>query len=408
MASIRKMRERYYVLYDWYDLTGKRRQKSESFFSKEEAMIRKSEIEFLKRSGRWIKQSDKTTKQFLLEWISIHAKKYWQHQTYSSTLLFFENHVFPHIGDIPVNRLSPIHIDSLISTLRTTKTIRQSSGNELTKYLSGTTIRYIYTQLKQAMDDAVAWKLLCSNPVTCKPPKKDYHEQPIWTPDIVLQALNEIPKHSLLHLAVHLSFVCSLRIGEILGITLDCIDLSNNRILIDKAIQRISKNAFDELPNNNISKVLTSIVQNSTSLLVLKTPKTKTSIRYVYFSDVLKEEIEKRLVTREKENVYFSHLYNDHNLLFALEDGSPIEPGLCSKWFRKWQRSNWPDREPLVFHGLRHSSATYKLLLSNGDYKTVQKDTGHASADVLLNIYAHSQEENRKALIQRIELDLYK
>ena len=36
----------------------------------------------------------------------------------------------------------------------------------------------------------------------------------------------------------------------------------------------------------------------------------------------------------------------------------------------------------VVFHSLRHSSATYKLKLSKGDIKATQGDTGHKSADM--------------------------
>ena len=46
--------------------------------------------------------------------------------------------------------------------------------------------------------------------------------------------------------------------------------------------------------------------------------------------------------------------------------------------------------EKIVFHGLRHSSATYQLLQSGGDFKTVQDSTGHATAGMLMDTYAHT------------------
>ena len=46
-----------------------------------------------------------------------------------------------------------------------------------------------------------------------------------------------------------------------------------------------------------------------------------------------------------------------------------------------------------MFHGLRHSSATYQLLQSDGDFKSVQGNTGHATAAVLMGTYAHLQKE---------------
>ena len=44
----------------------------------------------------------------------------------------------------------------------------------------------------------------------------------------------------------------------------------------------------------------------------------------------------------------------------------------CDKWYRTW-RVEHPEFTRIVFHGLRHSSATYQLMISGGDVKTVQR-----------------------------------
>lgn len=51
--------------------------------------------------------------------------------------------------------------------------------------------------------------------------------------------------------------------------------------------------------------------------------------------------------------------------------------------------------------------STYKLLLSDGDIKSVQGDTGHSKSQVLLDVYAHSQEKARMALTKKVERDFY-
>ena len=60
-----------------------------------------------------------------------------------------------------------------------------------------------------------------------------------------------------------------------------------------------------------------------------------------------------------------------------------------------------------MFHGLRHSSATYQLLQSGGDFKSVQGNTGHATATVLMDTYAHTQDKPRLELAEKIEADFY-
>ena len=66
-----------------------------------------------------------------------------------------------------------------------------------------------------------------------------------------------------------------------------------------------------------------------------------------------------------------------------------------------------PEFEKIVFHGLRHSSATYQLLQSGGDFKSVQGNTGHATATVLMDTYAHTQDKPRLELTEKIEADFY-
>ena len=69
-----------------------------------------------------------------------------------------------------------------------------------------------------------------------------------------------------LKLAINLSFSCSLRLGELLGLTWDCVDISpeaieENRayVFINKESQRIRKeslNALDEVDSELLAKVL--------------------------------------------------------------------------------------------------------------------------------------------------------
>ena len=74
-------------------------------------------------------------------------------------------------------------------------------------------------------------------------------------------------------------------------------------------------------------------------------------------------------------------------------------------------RSRMAGRHPeftrIVFHGLRHSSATYQPMISGGDVKAVQGTTGHATADMLVNTYAHIQQSSRVELGRKFEESFY-
>ena len=93
-------------------------------------------------------------------------------------------------------------------------------------------------------------------------------------------------------------------------------------------------------------------------------------------------------------------------MLLRLPNGLAVEPVLIRKKFLKWQDAH-PEFPRIVFHGLRHSSATYQLMISGGDIKAVQGTTGHASADMLVNTYAHIQQSSRVELGKKFESGFY-
>lgn len=94
-------------------------------------------------------------------------------------------------------------------------------------------------------------------------------------------------------------------------------------------------------------------------------------------------------------------------MLFAFEDGTPIEPGKIQKWFKKWQEEeDDPEIKKIVFHELRNSSTSYRLRVSGGDMATVMDGNGHSSVESMAP-YVTAFEEDQKMLIQLMEQDLY-
>ena len=79
---------------------------------------------------------------------------------------------------------------------------------------------------------------------------------------------------------------------------------------------------------------------------------------------------------------------------------------MCPASDPEWQDAH-PEFSRIVFHGLRHSSATYQLMISGGDVKAVHGTTGHATADMLVNTYAHIQKSSRVELGKKFEEGFY-
>ena len=65
-----------------------------------------------------------------------------------------------------------------------------------------------------------------------------------------------------------------------------------------------------------------------------------------------------------------------------------------------------PDRR-ITFHGLRHCSASLKLQIGGGNIKAVQGDTGHSQSRMVTDLYAHTNNEERRRLAEKVETDFF-
>ena len=240
-------------------------------------------------------------------------------------------------------------------------------------------------------------------------PKVNIEERTIWDEKTMLAALQTI-ENPALHLAVHMSMILSLREGEILGLQPSDLDFDaadgRGTISVSKTMQRANKDALEKLDPNQVYHTFPDRREGSKSSLILKKPKTKKSNRVLYMTKPLKEELLAWLEKLKQNEQNAPEKYSNCGQLFRLPDGLPIAPELLTKWYRQW-RSAHPEFEQIVFHGLRHSSATYQLLQSDGDFKSVQGNTGHATAAVLMDTYAHTQDKPRLELTEKIEANFY-
>lgn len=135
--------------------------------------------------------------------------------------------------------------------------------------------------------------------------------------------------------------------------------------------------------------------------LVLKEPKTKTSVRKVFLPKTVAEMLQKRFEVIENLKELFGEEYTDYNLVFASSCGRPIEGQVINRALKKLIDDN--DLPPVVFHSFRHSSITYKLKLNGGDMKSVQGDSGHAQVKMVADVYSHIIDDDRRLNAQRFE-----
>ena len=324
--------------------------------------------------------------------------------------------VVPYLGKKQIQKVQTYDLEQFYATLSRTPRGLYKQGVKQTltdkqkrQFLTGASIREVHAMLKTAFSYAVEWGLLLKSPIPREAPKSTSEERTIWDERTMLAALQTI-ENPALHLAVHMSMILSLREGEILGLQPSDLDFDaadgRGTISVNKALQRADKVALSKIDPTQIYHTFPDRREGSKSSLILKRTKTKKSNRILYMTKPLKEELLAWLEKMKQDEQSAPEKYSNCGQLFRLPDGLPIAPEALSKWYRTW-RAEHPEFEKIVFHGLRHSSATYQLIESGGNIKAVQGNTGHATTGILMDTYAHTQDKPRLELAEKIEADFY-
>jgi integrase len=415
MASIRKRKTnkgtKYTVLYDFTDKDGKRRQKSAGTFDrKSDAELSLSDIESKKRKNDFVVPSDETTGEFIARWLPIRAaSKRWEASYLETATYLLKNHVVPEIGNMLLRHVTSMHIEVMFARLQRKRHIvhgKRKTESDI-PFLSQSTLASIYTLVKCFFDAAVLWKVIDENPVKIEKPEADEHESAFWESDMIRLALENM-SDGCLRLMVHIASAHTCRNGEICGLTWDTINFEKGTLLINKTLQRVKKKAFEQLPPKEVFRIFPNKVKNSETVLILKTPKTKKSVRVLYLTSPILDALRMRKERIEKDKTDIGEDYRDFDLVFCHEDGTPIEPNLLLTRFHKWQERHSDLGLPaIVFHGLRHSSTTLLMSISSSDAKTVQSVTGHHSAKFVFDEYNHAVPSKQKELVRKLENVLY-
>ena len=417
MASIIKRNGKYAVVLNYTDQEGKRRQKWETFPTKKEAQAYKAKLDYSQAMGmQMVVSSTKTVDELLEEFISKYGTQNWSHGYYYKAQSLVKHYISPYIGNMKLKDLSPRFIENYYHNLMQVDSAlspKQFGKKKTdTQKVSARTVKEIHKLLHSAFRQGERWEMVESNPFD-KVITPKYKEVPreIWELDDLKKAL-EACDNPILELCINLAFSCSLRLGEILGLTWDCVHISDELIesnsawiYVEKQLQRITVDAAEAIDSDSIRLKFPSVNTRVSTILVLKDPKTRSSIRKIFLPRTVAEMLKERKKQVGMYKDYLGDEYNDYNLVICYENGTPMEGDKIRQFFKKLIKDN--DLRPVVFHSLRHSSTTYKLKLSGGDIKAVQGDTGHSEAAMITERYAHILDDDRRINAEKFEEMFY-
>ncbi|MEG1884564.1 MAG: tyrosine-type recombinase/integrase, partial [Clostridia bacterium] len=281
---------------------------------------------------------------------------------YSCNVALIRNYISPMLGDMKLNEITARVLEKYYATLPTIEAV-QSCTQKYSQYKAKTfvalpTIRKIHNLLRSAFTQAMKWDLMERNPATLATvPKFEMKKREIWDAPTLFRAM-ELCEDDRLKLCMNLSFACSLRLGEMLGLTWDCVDISEESIrddrasiFINKELQRANKAAFVALKKKDVVATFPETKVNCRTVLLLKKPKTVSSVRKVFLPKTVAEMLAVWKDEQDSVREALGAEYQDYSLVIASPLGTPVEGSRIEAAMRRLIKEN--NLSPVVFHSLR-------------------------------------------------------
>lgn len=347
-------------------ITKKRKRIKQSFQGKkgdaEKEMARLvTELE----KGTYIEPGKTTVSEYLLWWVEQHSiGKNLAPKTIVSYRQIITLHLIPALGNIPLSKLQPMHIQQFV--------------NQMLQKRSPRTVAYNLTVLKQALKHAVQkWRLIPYNPTDAveRPSYRRVKFQALSIEEVEV-FLNKVRDHKDYPI-IYTALYTGMRQGELLGLHWDDVDLNRGVIKVQRTAQWVTGLGRIEKP-----------------------PKTEAGRREVdlpatvinLFRETKKQQAENRLFMADK--------YQDNNLVFCQGNGKAIDNSNLTRRFRRLADAK--GYEDLRFHDLRHTHAS--LMLAAGEQlHVVQQRLGHEKPSTTADIYGHAIPGQQRAAADRFD-----
>ena len=294
----------------------------------------------------------------LSDFIEQHYYKRIEMRLSPNTVRFYtsviEQCILPSFGKLRLCDISSAHLQALIDYLATSGSRADESQSEP---LSASTVKRYATVFSSVMTEAFKMGFV----------EKDVlHNQYIEYPKIYKKQIqaydddeaktffeglsNEHPKVRALLLT---SLLLGLRRGEVVGLMWSDIDFKNNCLTVNRSAYKVKGQ-----PQS------------------VKMPKSKNSIRTVYFPEIYAEVLREWMEVQDRDRRVAGRGWKEQGFVFTNEVGNMINiyllSELCSKYEEKCGLRH------LKLHGLRHTCGS--LMIKNGvDIETVKSVFGHES-----------------------------
>ena len=305
-----------------------------------------------------------TTEKLLTEWLEVYQKEQIKARTYSRYQGLITMHIVPTLGDKNIAELGRRDIQEFLAQQKKDGNMRNGER------LSSTSTNMMLSVLNLAFEYACDMEYLEENPcVRVRRTKTETKKVEAFTIEEQRAIEAEIARSNdkRLH-GILLCLYSGLRIGELLGLTWNDIDL-------DRGVIKITKTVYREKNENGIWQ------------LCVDTPKTKSSNRMIplpeYMTNMLRQD------------------YATAHTPYVVENKKGERMSIRSYQYIFEKLTERAEVRKLNFHALRHTFAT-RAIECGMDIRTVADIMGHQNASITLNRYAHCMLDHKIEMMQKL------
>ena len=306
------------------------------------------------------------------EWLDHWYETYCKPNARPATQRTYEGYIrlylHPRLGSIPLNRVTTSDIQQMCTWMMTEARVDQKNGEG---GLSDSQVINCYSLCDRVLEKAMAEKLIVRNPAKgCKLPPNRPKEMKVLSREDMQKVLIQAKEENYYELFL-LEFATGLRLGELMALQWDDVDLVTGELRINKQVNLVG------------------------SKLVISEPKTKAAVRTL----ILPPSVRK-VLAEYKTRVNSRWLFPSPK-----KDDLPIIPSAVSR--RLHTLLEHAGCEQVRFHDLRHTFAT-NALAHGMDIKTLSTILGHVSSATTLNTYSHVTDEMRQRAAVKIDQGIAK
>ena len=276
-------------------------------------------------------------------------------------------YLIPAIGALELRALTPQHIAKLYAGLAAPREVTVTharSRRTAVRTISAATLRYVHAVLHGALEQAMTWRLILSNPAArATLPRMNTPEMRPLTPDEARHFLGAVRGHPLEALFV-LAIATGMRQGELLALRWRDLDWATRRVAVRHTLVRMGGRWW------------------------FGDPKTATSQRPIDLTEPTLEVLRAHRFRQAEALLATGHRVTDDDLIFTDATGDPLwGRQVTTRELRPLLRRAELPR--IRFHDLRHTFATLQLAAGTNP-KIVSEMLGHKEVHITLDRYSHA------------------